>query len=33
MKQYCVDAWSAADPIENPMEPVKKIEEVLVKYA
>jgi len=33
MKQYCVDAWSATDLIENPMALVRKIEEVLVKYA
>jgi C1A family cysteine protease len=33
MKQYCLDAWSATDLIENPMALVKKIEEVLVKYA
>jgi C1A family cysteine protease len=33
MRQYCVDAWSATDLIENPMALVKKIEEVLVKYA
>ena len=33
MKQYCLDAWSATDLIENPMLLVKKIEEVLSKYA
>jgi hypothetical protein len=33
MKQYCLDAWSATDLIENPMALVKKIEEVLTKYA
>ncbi len=33
MKQYCVDAWSATDLIENPMALVSKIEEVLVRYA
>jgi len=33
MKQYCLDAWSATDLIENPMELVKKVEEVLAKYA
>ncbi len=33
MRQYCVDAWSATDLIENPMTLVRKIEEVLVKYA
>lgn len=32
MKQYCVDAWSDTDLIENPMALVKKIEEVLIKY-
>lgn len=32
MGQYCVDAWSATDLIENPTALVKKIEEVLVKY-
>ena len=32
MKQYCLDAWSATDLIENPKALVKKIEEVLVKY-
>jgi hypothetical protein len=33
MKQYCLDAWSATDLIENPMALVRKIEEVLVRYA
>lgn len=33
MKQYCVDAWSATDLIENPLLLVKKIEEILAKYA
>lgn len=33
MKQYCLDAWSATDLIENPMMLVKKIEEILAKYA
>jgi len=33
MKQYCVDAWSATDLIKNPMALVKRIEEVLVRYA
>lgn len=33
MRQYCVDAWSDTDLIENPMMLVKKIEEVLVRYA
>lgn len=33
IKQYCVDAWSATDLIENPMMLVKKIEEVLARYA
>jgi len=33
MKQYCADAWSATDLIENPMALVKKVEEILVKYA
>ncbi len=33
MKQYCLDAWSATDLIENPMLLVKKIEEILQKYA
>lgn len=32
MKQYCVDAWSDTDLIENPMALVKKIEEVLIRY-
>ena len=33
MKQYCLDAWSATDLIENPMALVRKVEEVLVRYA
>lgn len=33
IKKYCVDAWSATDLIENPMALVKKIEEVLIRYA
>ena len=33
IKKYCVDAWSDTDLIENPMALVKKIEEVLTKYA
>lgn len=33
MKQYCVDAWSATDLIENPTMFVKKMEEILIKYA
>jgi C1A family cysteine protease len=33
MRQYCVDAWSATDLIENPMALVKKIEEILYRYA
>jgi len=33
MKRYCLDAWSATDLIENPMALVKKIEEVLIRYA
>ena len=33
MKQYCVDAWSDTDLIENPLVLVKKMEEVLAKYA
>lgn len=33
IRQYCIDAWSATDLIENPMALVKKIEGILVKYA
>jgi C1A family cysteine protease len=33
MKQYCVDAWSDTDLIENPMVLVRKIKEVLRDYA
>lgn len=33
MKQYCLDAWSATDLIENPLALVKKIEEVVARYA
>ena len=33
MKQYCLDAWSATDLIENPLVLVRKIEEILNKYA
>ncbi|MDP3791567.1 MAG: C1 family peptidase [Candidatus Omnitrophota bacterium] len=32
MKQYCVDAWSATDLIENPKALVKRREDVLVRY-
>lgn len=33
MQQYCLDAWSATDLIENPLSLVRKIEEILYKYA
>ena len=33
IRKYCVDAWSATDLIENPKALVKKIEEVLNRFA
>ena len=33
MRQDCAEAWSDTDLIENPMALVRKIEEILVKYA
>ena len=33
MKQYCVDAWSDTDLIENPLALVRNIENMLSKYA
>ncbi|MFH1128127.1 MAG: C1 family peptidase [Candidatus Omnitrophota bacterium] len=33
LKKYCSDAWSATDLIENPKALVKKLEQIIAKFA